>query len=65
MTPTGLGTDSGPPRPAPGFMERHRVLTALFALLLVVALGVVIGAAVAVVLAKITTIVTHAFTAGL
>lgn len=37
-------------------------MIALFALLLMVAIGALIGAAVAVVLAKI---VTHAFTAGL
>jgi hypothetical protein len=60
-----MGTNSLPRRTAPGFLERHRVVAALSALLLVIVIGAVVGAAAGAVLAKIVEVVTHAFSGGM
>lgn len=57
-----MGTHSIPG--GPGFLERHRVVAALSALLLAMLVGALVGAVVAAILARIVAILAHAFGAG-
>jgi hypothetical protein len=59
-----MGTHFIPGRAGPGFLERHRVVAALSALLLATLVGALLGAGAAVVLTEIVTMATNAFTGG-
>lgn len=59
-----MGTHTVPPHPASGFLERHRVVTALSAVLLVALIGALVGTGVALVLTTLVRLAASAFTSG-